>query len=1329
MRKIHPVGSFGFAFFFLFAVMIASAPVAAQAPTEWWFLGGSDNGNPAHHVGASLNTDQTTDNHTFVGFFERVDFTQTGGTLTVQDGHLHVSQNVGTGGSTYFMQGGTLIAPAFKVGNEAQGHVVHTGGTVTVGDLYVANGDGSGGSGANLDTNTALSTYEISSNSAILNVSGDLILGRAARCTNAKMIINDGVVTTANLYVGNYGTGTLELNNGQMTVTDKIVLGGGKNVGDTLESGAPDGTGTLDMSGGRLLIGSGGVSKGAGSATINLRGNWGASPQVIIGVYDGGTGTGSHEWAADLNINFYNGGSYFETSENQKITIHSTLSRGPGAGGDIRILKIGEGVLELTGVNTGVWEIVNQGILRRSGGACHATAWVGDDWAFNNARYELTGGILYGDAHIGVANHGEMTVSDNGRIQNNYIGVGFNENRSGVLNINNGGIVSTNWLNVGKAGCQSTVNLNSGGTLQVRNAIYKEGESGYSLINLAGGTIQALDDFEWRERVNANVAAGTNTIFDTNGRTVTIKDNLSFAGTGTLTKTGDGTLVFDQHTDFAGQLIIDRGTVALVRSHGSGGVDDRGAFAPGASILIKDGGILSQEGNGQYDSLGHGTYFPELTIQSGGLLTVSDARHMSLEALTLEGGTISSTGNHSMDLIARAHYIFNNTVTVKPAGTHSMITADGILLQKTGSGVVFDVQDGAWLEITSWIGSMSGGPDDGIQNLNKTGTGTLELSGNNNVSQYDVYYLRPADENVLAGTLIRSGGTSNGNIFVGGPAGDKATYQMKEETASNPSAVNISNITLGGGGANVGTFLMDGGYVETNGFGIHSGSKLRISDGTIWVKNEFWLDGSLETSGGALWIPGFGGGSGTVQLGGGMVATTGDGFQWNRPTTVLADTNTTIHTNGQTIKVTDGASFAGTGTLTKTGDGTLVFDTHTDFAGLLVINQGTVSLAQQHDVNGHGAFAPESRILIESGGTLSLDGQYDALGYWDNFPQMLTIQSGGLLFIDGDKHQSLGAITLEGGEITSRGSHDLSYIADAHYIFDKTVTVLPATGHSKITADGILLRKYESGSPEVYFDVQGDAWLEITSWIGGMSGGDGIATQDINKTGTGTLELSGDNNKYNDSAYIRPSNENVLAGTLIRSGGTTNGWVNVATGAGQTGNYVLKGGRIDNPVINIGNPDGTGVGTFSLQGGTVKTDWYAQYAGSTLEVSLDLASGGGGISNSVIDVVYGLTLDADAILQLVLTEALVDNLTEDWSAQIFTAGNMDNANGFAAGNIFTMLGDGTLLDGYQWRYDNGWVYFEGIGESGGDVPEPAAWVLMFLGLAGMAGLVRRRRRN
>jgi autotransporter-associated beta strand protein len=128
-----------------------------------------------------------------------------------------------------------------------------------------------------------------------------------------------------------------------------------------------------------------------------------------------------------------------------------------------------------------------------------------------------------------------------------------------------------------------------------------------------------------------------------------------------------------------------------------------------------------------------------------------------------------------------------------------------------------------------------------------------------------------------------------------------------------------------------------------------TGGTLRIRDGaTLYLSGKQstttynLLGGALEIGGNALQAAYIPGGTYALNLGGGTIRTIGSLLNAGVDATLLADTTSTIDTNGLGTNWT--GTITGTGSLKKDGAGTLTFSTLQEYTGTTYVRDGTLLL-------------------------------------------------------------------------------------------------------------------------------------------------------------------------------------------------------------------------------------------------------------------------------------------------------------------------------------------------------------------------------------------------
>ncbi len=281
------------------------------------------------------------------------------------------------------------------------------------------------------------------------------------------------------------------------------------------------------------------------------------------------------------------------------------------------------------------------------------------------------------------------------------------------------------------------------------------------------------------------------TINVANGASLTLSGLIVGTNT-TFTKTGPGTLVMSSSNVFAGNIVINGGTLSDINAENYLAPVGGGLGNPqiaGRTVTINTNGILSLDSSGGND-LGNGSTTVALgfIINPGGLVQIT-AGNAVIGPVTLNGGTLdapSGSGNSGQ----YGPYEFGGTITV---GGSSPSTISGESSYAINLGVnavvnrIFNVADvtgnsNADLIVTS---AFNDSGNQGIAGIIKTGAGTMTMSG----------------ANTYSGPTIISNGvlqvTSTGSI---GPGTNQAT-----------SVVNILGGTLAGSGTIYSSL--------TNGFG------------------------------------------------------------------------------------------------------------------------------------------------------------------------------------------------------------------------------------------------------------------------------------------------------------------------------------------------------------------------------------------------------------------------------------------------------------------------------------------------------------------------------
>ena len=208
--------------------------------------------------------------------------------------------------------------------------------------------------------------------------------------------------------------------------------------------------------------------------------------------------------------------------------------------------------------------------------------------------------------------------------------------------------------------------------------------SGFSLSGNSAtvtGNITVDSGVTGSEQIALNVGLGGTVDVETSGDALAISGVIS--GSGSLTKTGSGTLILTGVNTYSGSTNVDGGTLELA------GPVNVSALSAGATVNINDGGTLLADTR---NCFGAGSSQPPIVINSGGCMTTADGVVVTVNSLTLAGGTLSSSqipcpGWGSWYMIGPVHATADSTIdAVQMYLAGATFTVDsGVTLDVPGS--------------------------------------------------------------------------------------------------------------------------------------------------------------------------------------------------------------------------------------------------------------------------------------------------------------------------------------------------------------------------------------------------------------------------------------------------------------------------------------------------------------------------------------------------------------------------------------------------------------------------------------------------------------------
>ena len=643
-----------------------------------------------------------------------------------------------------------------------------------------------------------------------------------------------------------------------------------------------------------------------------------------------------------------------------------------------------------------------------------------------------------------------------------------------------------------------------------------------------------------------------------------------------LNKTGAGTLVLSGQNVYGGGTNISAGTLS-VSSSGNLGFGD----------VTIDGGTLQTTASADFTNrlrlgaatlnVGAGTS----VVWSGAISDAASAGPGGGQLTITGGGTVELTGDNSYSggtaVAGNSQLVVaSDTVLGLPGGglTLGDLSSRGTLSLTTGQtvatsraialgagGGVLDAQGSADLTASGNISGAGG--------LTKAGTGTLTLSGANSYS---------GGTNVNGGTLIA--GTTNVFGTGGMDVGAGATLDLNGFSQTVGSLSGAGSLLLGAATVNTG-----GNNTSTTFSGPISGGGALVKSGT----------GTLTLAG----TNSYGGGT-TVSAG--VLAGTSASLQG-------AILNNAAVVFSQPSDGTYAGAMTGSGTLFKTGAGTLTLTGTNSYAG------GTV-------IAGGGIVIPQDAALGAASGSVSLGDTVSTgtLGF-TNASQLSSLRTFTLGAAGGIFNTAGSAVTLSGdiggaGGLTKAGAGVLQ-LAHANSYTGPTLVAEGTLRSGAANAFGVGAALLVNAGAAV--DLNG-----FGQTVSSLSGSGSIAL------GGATLTTGANNASGAFAGAISGSGSLVKIGTgtlLLTGANTYSGGTNVLGGvlAGTTSS--LQGNILNNSAVLFDqNTDGTYAGSMSGSGTLMKSgsglltlNGNNTYTGGTVIAGGGIVASPTGLSGSILN--------------------------------------------------------------------------------------------------------------
>lgn len=780
----------------------------------------------------------------------------------------------------------------------------------------------------------------------------------------------------------------------------------------------------------------------------------------------------------------------------------------------------------------------SQGTLNQTGGTVNAATWlVVGRYVGAQGFYNLSAG----------------TTNQVGAAQAMIVG----EGGTGTLTVSGTGTLNVlgSFLSIGKLSTAvGTVNLD-GGMISAKRVVEEAG-GGTSTLNLNGGVLKATAASTDFISVDTLDVKSGGAIFDTNGFSVTILEDL--AGVGGVTKQGAGVLQLNGAMSYAGATTVNGGTLALEASTN---------LPVATNLTVNSGAVDFTNGTATRTATVN-----NLTLNGGTL--VFGGNVSTVDTLTVTGA-VSATGSNTIKLTGPLDNGVYTLIT-SPSALPGSYTLDTSALPASFTNYVGSISG------NNYIVTVTGSPIPTVAYWKGDVSAVWNTTSSAPNSNWDTSAGGGTDTNQLPGVIT--------DVYFNATGATNTTTTLGADTSIN--SLTFSSGSAQVGGSNALTIL--GLNPNSYGIEIETGASATIALATLTTSSDVKVNagGSLTVTGGTLGSATSGAfiidgvlnvdsnlakseltGAGTVKRSatGLSILTIGGGFDSEFTGLIENGTGTLILTKVGANKLTlSGANTYSGGTNLQAGV--------LEIGNASALGTGTVSLSGGTLDNSSGA-ALDLTNAVTLGGAWTFTGTNDLTlsGAKTSFSQPTITVNGGVLNLPGTIAGDFGLIKNGDGvlsvtgTVTSGTANATGVVSFADGITDFSGTI-NSTGAEVWVGNG--------AGNDATMNMSGGA-INCVNWLAiGRSGGSGsvfMRNGSITKTtATGNIVISG-------------GTASGQTGLLSQTGGiVTNLDSQTWIGESGTGTYTVSATAVtDLGLVNIGTLNAVNsVGTLNLNGGT-----------------------------------------------------------------------------------------------------------------------------------------------